>query len=66
MEIKEIIDVPDIDNPGRLLKVHVTKDELTELVSVGLFTMLRAGYISIKSFEPVENADMPTADDTVQ
>lgn len=50
MEVREVFKLEDPDS-GRVLKVHVTENELKEIVQVGLFRMLQDGWIHFKSIE---------------
>lgn len=66
MEVREIVKIVDPNDPHRLLTVHLTEEEVHEVMQAGLFYLLKTGYISFKQVtEPDQEIDLPE-DATVQ
>lgn len=58
MEVKEVVRLDD-PNTGRSVLIHVTENELKEIVQAGLMSLLANGYMALKAVEGVEMAAKP-------
>lgn len=59
MEVKEVIKFTEPES-GRSILLHVTENELREIVQAGMMTLLSTGYIALKTVEGAELAANPT------
>lgn len=58
MQVKEVFTYKD-NATGRELKVHVSEEELLEIVQAGLFLLLQQGYINFKGMTEVPDIELP-------
>jgi len=65
MQVKEVFTYTD-NATGRELKVHVSEEELLEIVQAGLFFLLQQGYINFNGMTEAPDTDELPPDATAQ